>query len=202
MHALLALLAGAACGLLALVARADEVTDQIEQARTYYEEGDVGGAIGELEFALQALRGKLSGALLETFPAAPAGWKLVEGGDDTGTAVPIMGGNMVERTYSEEGGEGQLQARLMSGGGFMQGLASMFMNPAMLAAQPNAKRVRIGRDNAVVVRDPDQRTAQLFLSVGSKVSIMMDGRAMTDGDALVDLATRWDLKKVKELAGL
>ena len=202
MHAFLALLAGAACGLLALAARADEVTNQIEQARTYYEEGDVGGAIGELEFALQALRGKLSGALLETFPAAPAGWKLVDGGDDTGTAVPIMGGNMVERTYSEEGGEGQLQARLMSGGGFMQGLASMVMNPAMLAAQPNAKRVRFGRENGVVIYDPADRSGQLMLDLGGKISLMIEGSRLAGPEPMTALVEGWDLEKVKELAGL
>lgn len=201
MHALLALLAGAACSLLALVARADEVSDQIEQAKTYYEEGDVGGAIGELEFALQALRGKLSGALLETFPAAPAGWTPVEGSGDNSAAMPIMG-NMVERTYRQDGGDGQMEARLMTGGGFMQGLASMFMNPAMLAAQPNARRVRFGRENGVVIYDPADRSGQLMIDLGGKISLMVEGSRLAGPEPMTALVEGWDLKKVKELAGL
>ena len=43
----------------------------------------------------------------------------------------------------------------MSGGGFLQGLAGMMMNPTMLAAQPNAKRVRVGREAGVVTYDAD-----------------------------------------------
>ena len=202
MHALLALLTGAACSLLAFVARADEVSDQIEQAKTYYEEGDVGGAIGELEFALQALRGKLSGALLETFPAAPAGWTPVEGSGDNSAAMPIMGGNMVERTYRQDGGDGQMEARLMTGGGFMQGLASMFMNPAMLAAQPNAKRVRFGRENGVVIYDPADRSGQLMIDLGGKISLMVEGSHLAGPEPMTTLVEGWDLKKVKELAGL
>lgn len=202
MHAVLVLLAGAACGLLAFVARADEVSDQIEQAKSYYEDGDVGGAIGELEFAIQALRGKLAGALLETFPAAPSGWTAADSDSGTSAAMPMMGGNVVERTYSQDGGEGRIEARLMSGGGFMQGLASMFMNPAMLAAQPNAKRVRFGRENGVVIYDPADRSGQLMVDLGGKISLMLEGSGLAGPEPMTALVEGWDLKKVKELAGL
>ena len=200
MHAVLAILAGAACGLLALVARADEITDQLEQAKSYYEEGDVGGAIGELEFAIQALRGRLNGQLLETFPPAPAGWTASDDDGNAGAAMPIMG-NVVQRTYRKDGGDSRIEARLMSGGGFMQGIASMFMNPAMMAAQPNAKRVRIGKQNGVVIFDPADRSGQLMLDLGGKVSLMLEGSNLDGPEAMTALADGWDLEKVKELTG-
>jgi hypothetical protein len=87
-------------------------------------------------------------------------------------------------------------------GGFLQGLAAMFMNPAMLAAQPGAKRVRIGKDNAVVIYEPTDRTAKLMLDVGGKVTLMLDGKDLDNSDPLVQLANAWDLKKVREIAGL
>ena len=201
MHAVLAVVAGVACGLLALVARADEITEQIDQAKSYYEEGDVGGAIGELEFAMQALRGKLSAALLETFPAAPAGWTATDDNEGATAAMPMMGGNVVQRTYSQEGGNGRIEARLMSGGGFMQGLASMFMNPAMLAAQPNAKRVRIGRENGVVIFDPAARSGQLMVDLGWRISLMLEGSNLDGPEPMTGLMEQWDLRKVKELTG-
>lgn len=200
MHAVLAILAGAACGLLALVARADEITEQLEQAKSYYEEGDVGGAIGELEFAIQALRGRLNGQLLETFPAAPAGWTASDDDSDASAAMPMMG-NVVQRTYRKDGGDARIEARLMSGGGFMQGLASMFMNPAMLASQPNAKRIRIGRQNGVVIFDPADRSGQLMVDLGGKVSLMLEGSNLDGPEAMTGLAEGWDLEKVKELTG-
>lgn len=202
MHAVLAIVAGLACSVLALIARADEITEQLDQAKTYYEEGDVGGALGELEFAMQALRGKLSASLRETFPAAPAGWTAVDDGDQGGAALPMMGGNVVQRTYKQEGGEARIEASLMSGGGFMQGLASMFMNPAMLAAQPNAKRIRVGRENGVVIYDPADRSGQLMVDLGGKISLMLQGEHLDGPEAMTTLVEGWDLKKVKELAGL
>ena len=75
---LLALALGASAA-----ARADEVTDQLDQASRYYQDGDITGAIGELEFVLQALRGRIGQELLATFPAPPDGWT-AETADDAG----------------------------------------------------------------------------------------------------------------------
>jgi hypothetical protein len=60
--------------LAPLAARADSFTDQLDQARKDYEQGDLSTAISDLEFATQELRGKLNTAYLATFPPAPAGW--------------------------------------------------------------------------------------------------------------------------------
>ena len=188
--------------LVAGPAGADSVTDQIDQGKRLYEQGDVGGAVAELEFAIQELKGKQSAAYLATFPAAAAGWTLEEASDSQAAgAVPFVG-NTASRTYRAQSGTGVIEAQLMTGGSFMQGIASMFMNPQVMAGQPNAKRVRVGRDNAVVTYDPAERTGQLMLDVGGKVTIMVDGRDIPSGDPLVELANRWDVKKVREIAGL
>ena len=196
----------APCLLLALLiaapatGRADEIGDQLDLARQYYQEGDLTGAIGELEFVLQALRGKIGQELLTTFPEPPDGWT-VETADDSAGAIPfVAAGTMLSRTYRSPDGA-SIEAQLMSGGGFLQGLAGMMMNPAMLAAQPNAKRVRVGRESGVVTYDADQRSAQLVLDLGGKATVMLEGKDVPSGDPLEDLAQRWDLKKAKELLG-
>lgn len=179
--------------------RADEVTDQLDQARTYYEQGDVAGAIGELEFVVQALRGKLAAALKETFPPAPAGWTAQDadgGGDPTG----FLGGNMIERGYRQDGGDGAMDARLMTGGGFLQGMAAMMMNPQMLAAQPGARRIRVGRENGVVTYDATDRSGQLMLDLGGKVTLMIEGRGLPGPEPMVALVDSWDVARVKEIA--
>ena len=141
-----------------LFARADEIGDQLDQARQYYQGGDITGAIGELEFVLQALRGKIGQELLATFPAPPDGWT-AETADGSGAgAIPFMAaGTMLSRTYTAPDGASSIEAQLMSGGGFLHGLAGMMMNPTMLAAQPNAKRVRVGREAGVVTYDAEQK---------------------------------------------
>ena len=89
---------------------------------------------------------------------------------------------MLSRTYHEASGGGSIEAQLMTGGSLMQGLASMFMNPQLLAAQPNAKRIRVGREAAVVTYNPDDKSGQLVLSLGGKVSIMLQGHDLADSD--------------------
>lgn len=63
-----ALAACCCCTLAALAAMgparaADEVTEQIDQGRAYYAEGDYAGAITELEFALNAIRARVSSSI-------------------------------------------------------------------------------------------------------------------------------------------
>lgn len=188
--------------LLSTPARADEITDQIDQARTYYGEGDVTGAIAELEFALQAMRGKIGQELLATFPEPASGWTVSDGDAQQPGSIPMLGsGTMLSRTYRQEGGEGSIEAQLMSGGGFLQGIAGMFLNPQVMAAQSNAKRVRIGRENAVVTYDPADRSSQLVIDLSGKATIMLQGHDLDGAEPMVELANRWDLKKAKELIG-
>src|SRR3954470_21465431 len=91
----------ATCLALPSAARADEVTDQLDQARRYYQDG----AVGELEFVVQALRGQVGQQLLETFPPAPAGWT-VEKGDEQAAVPFAAAGTMLSRTYRAPGGDG------------------------------------------------------------------------------------------------
>lgn len=185
-----------------LSAVADEITDQLDQARQYYDQGDLAGAIGEVEFVLQAMRGKIGQQLAATFPVPPPGWTMDPADDQAQGGVPfVAAGTMLGRTYRAPDGSGSIEAQLMSGGGLLQGLAGMLMNPQMLAAQPGAKRVRIGRDNAVVTFDPDDRSSQLILDLGGKGTLMLQGRGLASGDPLVELANRWDLQQVKALLG-
>lgn len=198
-HAFLSLLVVA---LLAQPVLADEVTDQLEQARKLYEEGDIAGALAELEFATQAMRGKVGEAMLGAFPAAPKGWRVAEGNGGKAASVPFLGGSTVERSYVQEGGQGRMSAQIVSGGGFLQGLAQMMSNPQLLAAQPNAKRVRIGREAGVLTFDPAERSGQLVIDLGGKASLMIEGSNLAAPEPMLELAKGFDLAKVKELVGI
>ncbi len=180
--------------------RADEITDQLESAKKLYEEGDLAGAVGELEFVLQALRGRVGEALRATFPAPPEGWTVEEG--EKGGAIPFLGGTTVSRTYRQVNGPGKIEAQLSTGGGMLQGLAQMFANPQMLAMQPNAKRVRIQRETATTTFDPKTKEAQLVLDLGGKATILLQGSGLSGPEPLVELANRWDFKQARALAGL
>lgn len=182
---------------------ADDITDQLDQAKQSYQQGDLSGAVEDLQFTLQAIRAKLSQAYEATFPAAPAGWTAEAAKSKSGGGAAILGGGAVlTRTYRAQSGAGSIQAQIMTGGSFMQGLAQMFMNPAVLAAQPNAKRLRIGRDNAIVTYNPDDKSGQLMVNLAGKVSIVLQGSGLAGEQPMIDLIHAWDIKKVKSIAGL
>lgn len=195
-------------GLAALLAAisgpapADEITDQLEQARQLYEGGDIAGALSELEFAMQAMRGKIGEAMLAAFPVAPAGWRIAESGGGKAASVPFLGGSTVERSYQQEGGQGRMSAQIVSGGGFLQGLAQMLSNPQLLAAEPNAKRVRVGRETGVLTFDPAERSGQLVIDLGGKASLMIEGSNLGGPEPMLELAKGFDLRKIRDLVGL
>lgn len=181
--------------------RADEIAEQIETAKKLYEEGDLAGAVSELEFAIQGLRAKFGEAFLATFPAPPEGWE-VEADSGKAGAVPFLGATNVSKTYRQVNGPGKIEAQLSTGGGMLQGLAQMFANPQMLAMQPNAKRVRVQRETATTTFDPKTKEGQLVLDLGGKATIMLQGSGLSGPEPLVELAQRWDLKQARALAGL
>lgn len=183
-----------------VAAHGDEIADQLDTAKKLYEDGDLAGAVGELEFVLQALRGRFAEAFRATFPAPAEGWS-AEDAEKTG-ALPFLGGTTISRKYVQENGPGRIEAQLSTGGGMLQSLAQMFANPQMLAMQPNAKRVRIQRETATTTYDPKTKEAQLVLDLGGKATIFLQGSGLAGPEPLVDLANRWDLKQARALAGL
>ncbi len=178
-------------------ARADEVTEQLDVVRQLYEEGDIGGAISELQFALEALRDKLTESLAETFPDPPAGWKAGKV-ERQGAAAALGGGIVVERTYEAVAGNGRVAARIAANNPMVQMVSSMLTNPAMIAAQPNAKRVRIGRRKAILTQEPENRSADLNLVVGP-VLITLEGTGIEDSGILISLMKGFDLKRIRAL---
>ncbi len=188
-------------GLSVSAGFADDITEQIDTAKKLYQEGDLAGAVSELEFAIQGLKAKFGEAFLATFPQPPEGWTVGADGAKAG-AIPFLGGTNVARTYRQVNGPGKIEAQLSTGGGMLQGLAQMFANPQMLAMQPNAKRVRIQRETATTTYDPKTREGQLVLDLGGKATIMLQGSGLSGPEPLVELAQRWDLKQTRALAGL
>ncbi len=179
--------------------RADEVTDPLDQAKRLYEEGDIAGALAELEFATQALRAKIAEALVASFPEPPPGWR-VERTEESGGGLAFLGGSAVKRTYRRDAG-GSVEAQILTGGGLLQGFAQMMANPQVLAAQPGAKRVRIGRESAVVTFDGAQRSGQLVVDLGGKGTLLLQGSDLSGPEPMVELAQRFDLARIKQLIG-
>lgn len=183
------------------VAAADEVVEQIELGLELYQEEDYGGALTELEFAINDIRKLLSERIAETFPEPPEGWSGGEAESTGGGAAAMMGGGtMLERQYREDDGGGQLKASMMIDNPMVQGMAAMFNNPALLAAQPNTERVRLGRESAIVKWEPNRSRADVTMLLDGRILIQVEGQNLESQDVAVELLRNWDIGAVREQA--
>ncbi len=180
---------------------ADDVIEQIDVGRENYVEGDYAAAITELEFALNALRNKLSDLLIATMPDPPALWT-AEQAMLNGSATLIGGGIMVARKYNERKGNGKVKVELVVDSPMIQAFSAVLANPIMVANEPQIERIRLGEMSALMDWNPEASSGKISLSIGGRVLAKVEGNDLTDKDILVELMKSWDLKAVKDVAGL
>ncbi|MGF1562244.1 MAG: hypothetical protein ACFB3T_08720 [Geminicoccaceae bacterium] len=184
----------------ALPAFADDVLEQIDLAKSYYEEGDYTGAVTELQFAINAIKGRTNELYVETMPPAPSGWQAQEP-EMTGGGLGALGGQMITRRYVRDGAPGEITAELMVDNPMIQAIAAMAANPAIIASQPNTERVRINRENAIL-QWHGQGAGEVSLVLGGRVLAKLSGEQLEGEDILVDMMRTWDLDRIKDIAGL
>jgi hypothetical protein len=193
--------AALAASMLAAPASADEILEQLDLARELYLEGDYAGAALELDFALGDLRTLVAGQYAETMPEAPEGWTAQRPSTEGGAAM-MGGGSIITRTYNEDDGQGRIEAQLIVDNPMVQGMAAIFANPALIAAQPNTERLRIGRESGALQFDPDRGSGEVTLVLGGRILAKLEGRGLGSKEVLADMMRAWDLDAVKRLAGM
>ena len=188
--------------LAPLPAAADEIREQLDLAIELYEEGDLAGTVTELQFAIGEIQAKMGDAYALTFPPAPAGWTAEDASQEGGAAF-MGGGTIVNRRYSEDGGSGSMEAQLIIDNPMIQGMAALFSNPAMLAANPNMQRIRMGRENAILEFDEAAGRGEVtFMAGGGRAMLKVEGSGLASGDQLVELLKAWDMDGLRAAAGL
>ena len=191
-----------AFGFVSAPAAADDIREQLDLAIELYDEGDYAGTITELQFAIGEIQALLGDAFALTFPPAPAGWTAAEPSREAGPAF-LGGGTMINRRYSEDAGSGSMEAQLMIDNPMIQGMAALFSNPAMLAANPNMRRVRMGRDNAILQFDEAAGRGELtYMAAGGRAMLKVEGQSLASSDQLVELLRAWDMDGLRTAAGL
>jgi hypothetical protein len=202
---LIPLVAAIIGGAISNPALADPVVEQINQGLELYEEKEYGAAITELEFAINDLRKLISQGIAATFPEAPAGWTAlpVDNSSESGGAAALFGGAMgtvLERQYTQDDGDGSLTATLTMDNPMIQGMAALFNNPAMLAAQPNVERLRVGRETGMLKWDPDNASAEATLMLDGRIMMQVVGENLESPEVAAELLKAWDIKAVREQA--
>lgn len=182
---------------------ADDIVEQIELGLELYQEQEYGAAITELEFAIEDMRKLMSGRIAQTFPEAPEGWTAQEASSSSagGSGAAAMfgaGGTSLERVYQQDDGDGQLTASMMLDSPLIQSMGALFNNPAMIAAQPDMERIRLGREAAVVKWEPERSRAEVTLLLDGRIMMQVKGENLASQDVAVDLMRSWDLAAVRE----
>ena len=180
---------------------ADDILGQIDVGRAYYEEGDLGRALNEFEFALNALRTRFSNQFIATLPDAPAFWHAEKPVLESSAAL-LGAGVMVTRRYEAQKGAGRITAELLVDSPMVQAFSAVFSNPIMVANDPTLERIRFGKTHALLKWNADQRSGDLSLAFGGRVLAKLVARDLDDKSVLVDLMKTWDLEAVKDVAGL
>ncbi len=121
-------------------ARADDVTDQIDQALEAYRKHDLPVAVAALEAASNLVRQAQADALKALLPPPPQGWNADNVDTSAGPAAALGLGTTVSRTYHKE--DQQVEVQIIAGGRMVQIMAVMINSP--VAAATGAKTVVIG----------------------------------------------------------
>ncbi len=183
---------------------ADQVVEQVKQGLELYQSKEYGAAITELEFAISDMQKLISEGIAETFPDAPSGWSALPvdaSSDSGGGAAALFGGSMgtiLERQYTQDDGDGSLTATLTMDNPMIQGMAALFNNPAMLAAQPNVERIRIGRETGMLKWEPDAESAEATLMLDGRIMIQVTGKNLDSPDVTANLLKAWDIETLRE----
>src|SRR5690606_36385801 len=141
--------AGLSMLLLAPVAAADEIADDIRNALALYEAGKVNEANDALDFASQLLAQAKAKGLTAFLPAPQSGWTA----EDEESAGAMYGvGISAARNYRKD--NQNVEVRIIGDSPMMQAMSMLFSNPAMVGAS-GGKLQRLGKQRAVVTQDGD-----------------------------------------------
>ncbi|EME69761.1 hypothetical protein H261_12024 [Paramagnetospirillum caucaseum] len=184
------LILGLATLLASPVLAADSVPARLDAARIAHARGDLARAAMELEAAVAELQGRLGRQLAEFLPPPLAGWQA--DAVETHSLAGSGGGLAVTRAYGRD--DGTLNISLIIDSPAVSAATSQ------LAAfpQPNARKVAVGNEEAVLRWDPQGRNGEVLMVLGARVLLQIEGDNLPNGEVLSDAAKGWNLGGIRK----
>lgn len=173
-------------------ARADDVTDQINEALKAYQNHDVQTAIAALDAATNLLRQSRAEALKKLLPPVPSGWDADDAESSAIGVAMLGGGTTASRVYHK--GDQRVEVQFLADSPMLQGMAAIIGSP--LAAAGGMKTVVIGgRRMSYTESDHSYMTL-----VGDKVIVKIDGNKDTPDATLKSVIDTIDFAAIEKLA--
>jgi hypothetical protein len=172
-------------------ARADDVTDQMDQARAAYQKHDLPTAVAALDAAANLLRQAQADALKAVLPPVPPGWTADQVDTSAVAAAVLGGGTTVSRTYHKA--DQQVDVQIITDSPMLQGMAMLINSP--LAAAAGMKTVVVGgRPMSYAPNDNSYMTL-----IGGKTIVKVAGNKATPEATLHDFISAVDLATLEKL---
>ena len=158
------------------IARADDVTDTIDEALEAYKDQDYSGAADALQAAAQMVRQKKAEGLTQFLPEAPDGWTAADA-DSNATAGSFMGGTSAEREYTKDAASVKVQ--FITDSPMLQSFM-MMANMPMMAGGNDSKIERIKRQKAILKYDAGDQSGTINIVVDGKLLVQIEGNGVSN----------------------
>jgi hypothetical protein len=173
-------------------ARADDVTDQINEALKAYQNHDTQTAIAALDAAANLLRQARAEGLKKLLPPTPPGWSADEAQSTTVGVAMLGGGITASRAYHN--GNQRVEVQIVTDSPVLQGLGALIGSP--LATIGGMKTAVIGgRRMSYTESDHSYMTV-----VADKVIVRLEGNADTPDATLKSFIGAIDFTGIERLA--
>lgn len=159
------------------LARADDVTDSVDEAVKAYKSNDYAAAAQALDAAAQLVRQKRGDVFKTLLPDAPSGWKAEEASSASAGAAVFGGGVTAERHYTK--GDSSMTVKFITDSPIMQGVMMMLGNP-MFANSDGGKLERIKGQKAIVKNKDGSGSVNVV--VNGTLLVQIEGSQVTDAD--------------------
>jgi hypothetical protein len=147
--------------------RADEVTDNLDTAKTAYEAGNYSEAITSIDYANQLIRQKKGDEIKKLLPSAPKGWEADEAESEAAATSMLGGGVTAKRSYRRD--NSSVTIKIQSDSPMLQATAMMLSNPMFMSGS-GAKMESI----------KSQKVSVKFSGDSGEVKAVVDGRYLVE----------------------
>ena len=168
---------------VAAPAGADDITDQLDTARTEYDSGDLRKAVQTLQFAVASIQEKINLDLLKLLPEPLDGWRADEPqAQSAGMAAMITGTSLTRRYFRDDGAE--VEISIMADSPLMPMMTMMLSNPMMMQTNPNMRIYNHNGQRGMIQHEKNSDSWEISLLVANKILVKVDGSGLKDQESV------------------
>jgi hypothetical protein len=183
--------------LLAAPAGADEVTDQLEEARKAYEGGELRSAVQTLQFAVASIQEKINLSLLELLPEPLEGWQAEEPqAQSAGMAAMITGTNLSRRYYRDDGAD--VDVSITGDSPLLPMMTMMLSNPMLMQTDPGTRVYTHAGNRGMIKHEKGSDEWEISLLVAGKIMVQVTGSGLANQQPVEEYLKAIDLAAVEK----